>query len=113
LIVCGLDPQVTTSNNTNPKRTIKQELAYYVNKIDKEISFEDFWINNEKEIPCLATLVRNFNIRPITSVPIESLFSVAAYVNRKQRASLSPDVFRYSMILREEDLVKNLLQTNI
>jgi hypothetical protein len=106
---CGLIPPTTDSVGTRTTRTIQEEISYYLNTITLSTIFEEFWIAHETELPQLAALVRSFNIRPASSVPSESLFSVAAYVNRKQRCSLSPDALRYSMILRDADLVSTLL----
>ena len=106
---CGLKSRAHDGTNSNSSRSIKEEIIFYINKVKNPIRFQDFWIENESEIPHLANLVRSFNIRPVTSVASESLFSMAGYVNRKQRCSLSPDMLRYSMLLLDEDVVASLL----
>ncbi|CAF1520262.1 unnamed protein product [Rotaria sordida] len=109
LIECGLDPPPISSTNIRSNRTVKEEIAYYIDKVKNCTIFEEFWRTHQMELPCLSVLVRSFNIRPATSVPSESLFSVAAYVNRKQRSSMSPNALRYSMILRDADILATLL----
>ena len=85
-------------------RTNYEEFSYYLNKINRFTIFEEFWITHEEELPQVAALARSFNIRSAISVASEHLFSVAAYVNRKQHYSLSPDALRYSIILRDADI---------
>jgi len=106
---CGLNLTSVNSTNTSSTRTITEELAYYINKVKIDTTFEEFWQNHHMELPSLSILVRSFNIRPMSSVPSESLFSVASYINRKQRSSMSPEAVRYSVILRDADIVKTLL----
>ncbi|CAF1412013.1 unnamed protein product [Adineta steineri] len=106
---CGLPSHTTNSTRIDTNKSITEELSHYMNKIDSSTTFEDFWVANEKELPCLSVLVRSFNIRPVTSIPSESLFSIAAYVNRKQRCSLSPRTLMYSMLLRDADILQGLL----
>ena len=109
LIGCGLDPPQTSSTGLSSNKTIREELAFYTNALKTRQVFEEFWTTHEKDLPCLSTLVRSFNIRPVTSVASESLFSIASYVHRKQRSSLSPTTLRYSMLLRDAELLASLL----
>ncbi|CAF1442662.1 unnamed protein product [Rotaria sordida] len=109
LIECGLDPPPISSTNIRSNRTVKEEIAYYIDKVKNCTIFEEFWRTHQIELPCLSVLVRSFNIRLATSVPSESLFSVAAYVNRKQRSSMFPNALRCSMILRDADILATLL----
>ena len=98
-------------------RTIKEEIAFYINCLNDlrdagvgEIKFSEFWYKNEKNMPLLATLVRKYCFIPATSVASESAFSVAGYVNRKERSSLSSDNLTYSMLLRDYSKIKCLIQ---
>ncbi|CAF1233944.1 unnamed protein product [Rotaria magnacalcarata] len=72
-------------------------------------SFQEFWSSYEMELPRLAALVRAYNIRPASSVASESLFSIAGYVQRKQRSSLASNTLRYSMVLRDRDILATLV----
>ncbi len=106
---CGVNIQTSHFVQVTSKKTIKEEIAYYINKVDIDVSFEEFWSAHEGELPMLSMVVRSFNIRPISSVASESLFSIAAYVNRKQRCSLSPEALKYSIVLRDADILASLL----
>lgn len=106
---CGLNSSKLNSTNIPANKTIKEELAFYIGKVKSSPIFEEFWTTYESDLPCLSTLVRSFNIRPATSVASESLFSIASYVHRKQRSSLSPDTVRYSMLLRDSELLTSLM----
>jgi hypothetical protein len=48
-----------------------------------------------------ATIVRKYCIIPSSSVPSESAFSVANFIQRKERNSLSSKCIKYSMVLRD------------
>ena len=63
--------------------------------------FETFWNEKQTLLPILSSLVRRFSIIPATSVASESAFSLAGYINRKQRCSLSPTTIRYLMVLKK------------
>ena len=83
--------------------TLKQELAYYLtSRQDNPLDISSYWRNNSSKLPLLASLVRKYCIIQATSVASESRFSIANYVGRKERASLSSRNLRFSMILREE-----------
>lgn len=88
--------------------TIQQEIGSYISSIDGTTDFHMFWKNNQHKLPGLAFLVRRFCIMPVTSVASESAFSVAGYVQRKQRSSLAPSTLRYSMLLRDSDLLSEM-----
>ncbi|CAM4957481.1 unnamed protein product [Rotaria socialis] len=107
---CGLQTLTISSINSHPNRTIHEEIACYIDKVKTFTSFEEFWMANETVLSNLSRFVQSFNIRPTTSVPSESLFSVASYVNRKQRCSLSADTLRYLMTLRDAELVAGLIK---
>lgn len=99
----------TTTAKTVRHRSIKEELAFYLDRVHGSQSFQEFWCKNQTELPRLAALVRAYNIRPASSVASESLFSVAGYVQRKQRSSLASNTLRYSMVLRDRDILATLV----
>ena len=83
--------------------TLKQELAYYLtSRQDNPLDISSYWRNNSSKLPLLVSLVRKYCIIQATSVASESIFRIANYVGRKERASLSSRNLRFSMILREE-----------
>lgn len=96
-------PIVSHSSPNSKKRTytIQQEIGFYISSIDKDTQFENFWKTNELMLPKLASLVRCYCMMPITSVASESAFSIAGYVQRKHRSSISPTTLRYLMLLRD------------
>lgn len=90
----------TTTTSTTKAFTIQQEIGYYISSIDKDTDFEEYWKKNQSYLPILARMVRHYCVMPISSVASESAFSIAGYIQRKQRSSLSPAALRYSMLLR-------------
>ncbi|CAF4269856.1 unnamed protein product [Rotaria magnacalcarata] len=91
----------TSENNTF---TIQQEIGYYTSSIDRETDFESFWKINQQNLPGLTNLARYYCMMPATSVASESAFSVAGYIQRKTRSSLSPTTLRYLMLLRNYEI---------
>jgi hypothetical protein len=61
-----------------------------------------FWNEHKQQLPFLGALARKYLIAPATSVPSESLFSIAAFVGRKERSRLSPDNLSMSIFLRDK-----------
>lgn len=98
------------SSDRTTTATIQQEIASYVSLVNKATEFQQFWRNHYRQLPRLASLVRRYCILPATSVACESAFSIAGFIQRKQRSSLAPSALRYLMLLRESDLIKNLAQ---
>lgn len=90
---------------------IRKELDLYELWVNDKTEFEDFWSKNQNKLPILSSVVRKTNIIPATSVASESAFSIAGYVNRKERSGLSSKNLRYSMLLRDENRI-NLLLNN-
>lgn len=110
LTECGLSmTRVPTASIPNHRsRSMKEELGMYTGAAEGGCSFERFWNDFQFNLPRLSRLVRSFNVRPATSVASESLFSVAGYVQRKQRSSLAPETLRYSLILRDQKILSTL-----
>ena len=91
------------NNNEQRKKTkltIRQELSSFSSSVLKFKKFEDYWLEYGSKHPILSKLVNYFNSISATSVPSESSFSFANYISRKERASLSPEALRYSMVLK-------------
>ena len=110
LTECGIINNVSSSS-TNPsrQRTPREEIAMYVNKVQRDDSFQVFWKTNQNELPGLADLMKSYNMRPATSVASESLFSIANYVQNKHRSSLAPTTLKYSMVLRDREAIAHLV----
>ena len=84
--------------------TLKQEFSVYVSTSKSSRDFQSYWNDKKGALPILSTFTRRYNCIPATSVASESAFSVAGYVDHKQRASLSPKTLRYLMLLKSGTL---------
>jgi hypothetical protein len=94
-------PTRSTTPTTTKSFNVQQEIGYYISSIDKETDFQEYWNKNQYYLPILSRLVRHYCVIPMTSISSESAFSVAGYVQRKHRCSLSATTLRYSMLLRD------------
>ena len=94
--------KLTKANSQSSKKnlSIKDEIKMYNSFLKKDGDFEKFWLNFHSQIPKLANLTKKYNAISTSSVPNESTFSVANYIQRKQRCSLSSNSLKYSMILK-------------
>lgn len=92
--------------------SIEEQLALYRSLASREYtdivehgkihdSFE-FWNRFDNKLPLLAFFARQRLIVPATSVPSESLFSVAAYIGRKERSRLTPENLSISVFLKDK-----------
>ena len=111
---CGLvkaTPSTTTTTTTFRRRSAKEEIAFYVDRVQGNDSFERFWNRYKNELPGMVDLVRSYNMRPATSVASEQVFSTASYIQRKHRASLAPKALKYTIVLRDQKIVSDLYQS--
>ena len=110
---CGL---TRSSSLTTPKShdrlSAKEEILFYLNKVPTGYSFEKFWNRYKSTLPSMFALTQSYNIRPATSVASERLFSSANYVQRKHRSSLAPSTLKYSMVLRDQKILSNLVNAH-
>lgn len=103
--MCGYEESI--SPNKKNELTIKEELAHYIYSINEsENSFSEYWKQKQKIIPLLSSQVRKYCAIPASSVASESSFSIANYIQRKERSSLSSRNSRYSIILKQMSKVK-------
>lgn len=96
-------PSGVSSHMIQPSKelSLKEEICMYLSKCKTTNSLQGFWNENQTTMPLLASFARRYGIIPATSVASESAFSVAGYINRKQRSSLSPSTLRYQMVLKK------------
>ncbi|CAF3036273.1 unnamed protein product, partial [Rotaria sp. Silwood2] len=80
--------------------TLKQELSAYISTSRSYEDYQSYWNEKKTLLPILSSFTRRYNCIPATSVASESAFSVAGYIDRKQRASLLPTTLRYLMLLK-------------
>ena len=78
--------QGTTGQASNKVLTIGQEIERYQDLLRKNPAkeFSEFWEVNSCSLPLLTQLVNEFSILVASSVPSESSFSEAGYVNIQQ-----------------------------
>ncbi|CAF1398331.1 unnamed protein product [Adineta steineri] len=107
---CGMSQDVPSiTMHPLQQRSAMEELSFYVDRLKVNQLFKEFWNTYNEDLPRMAALVRAYNMRPASSVPSEALFSVAEYVHRKHRSSLGSDTLRYSMVLRDSNIVASLV----
>ncbi|CAF1671794.1 unnamed protein product, partial [Didymodactylos carnosus] len=100
---CGLPLKLPSLSRSGQRiLSIRDELARFVSRVESDLGFESFWKANQKDLIRLASLVRRYSAIPATSVPSESSFSIAGYLNRKSRSLLSSKTLKYSMFLRDK-----------
>lgn len=92
-------------------KTIKEEIALYRRKVNNSIAFADFWRSNENVLSKMSSKVREICCIPATSVASEATFSVANYIQRKERSSLSSRQLRCSLLLRDMDTIDSIVVT--
>ena len=117
-LACGFKAEDETLSK-NKAFTLKQELAFYLTSRQENSSYiSTFWRSNSAKLPLyfifeFSSLVRKYCIIQATlqfiQVPSESRFSIAKYVSRKERASLSSRNLRFSMILREKPKFEKII----
>jgi hypothetical protein len=83
------------------------EISLFTNAIKTKQTFKEFWSTHNQSFPRLVILVRRYCIVPATSVASESAFSIAGFIARKQRSSLSSRTLRHLLVLKYR---KNLLK---
>ncbi|CAF1039394.1 unnamed protein product [Adineta steineri] len=82
--------------------TLKQEFANY-EIYKKDVStFTTFSQKCASSLPKLSKMVLQYGTIPSTSVSSESLFSIAGYMARKTRSSLSTKNLKYSIFLKDK-----------
>jgi hypothetical protein len=91
-----------SSSSDTPTRglTVADEFSLFCQAIKGASSFKAFWVANRRNFPRLVELARKYNIVPATSVASESAFSIAGFIARKQRTSLSSTTLRQLLVLK-------------
>ena len=101
--LCGIEDSSPIQANTKIK-TIKQEITRFRQVMKENIkdrdTFEIFWQKNSQEFISLTKIMKKFSIIPATSVPSESSYSIAGFIQRKQRASMSGEMLKCSKVLK-------------
>jgi hypothetical protein len=105
--LCGR--RLSAANPAMRQITLDEEISMYINAVQSADNFQQFWRQHGEQLPRLANLVRRMNMIPATSVSSEALFSVAAFIQRKQRLSLSSRTLRYLLVLKNRRVVEKLV----
>jgi hypothetical protein len=93
---------MSTSMKTSKSLTIEEELVLFTQAIHSfKGDFASFWLQNRERFTRLYRVAQRVNIVAATSVASESVFSIAGFVARKQRTSLSSKSLRHLMVLKE------------
>ena len=71
--------------------------------MDPAIQFSEFWESNSITLPLLTQLVLEFCILAASSVPSESSFSEAGYINNYYRASMHPTTLEHCMVVKHAE----------
>jgi hypothetical protein len=72
------------------------------------VKFQDFWLQYQKNLPRLYQQMKKINIISATSAPSESAFSVAGYIQRRERSRLSSQNLRYSLLTKQADKLNEI-----
>ncbi|CAF4309927.1 unnamed protein product [Rotaria socialis] len=100
-VKCGVVQPLSTLKKSKTV-SLKQEIAKFETLDKDEHSFSTFWKTYERSLPLLSKMARRYGSITASSVPSESSFSIAGYVARKNRSSLSAKNLKYSMFLKDK-----------
>ncbi|CAF4506038.1 unnamed protein product [Rotaria socialis] len=98
---CGFTDDVSAVMLHN-NSVLQQELSTFVAYKKDTLTFTSFWLRYEGSLPILSKMARRYGSIPRTSVPSESIFSIAGHVARKIRSSLTAKNLKYSIFLRDK-----------
>lgn len=106
---CGYVSQI--QNNKGPEKNITDEITQYRSLVDvkaNKFKFKEFWMRYRLDLPLLWSLAKQVSCIPASSIASESSFSVANYINRKERSTLSFKQLKYLMLVRDVDKIQNI-----
>ena len=106
--ICGILSNI--SNVSLKILSTKDELAKYISTKNQYSDIYAYWRDYKHKLPKLSSLVRKYCMIQASSVASESAFSIANYIQRKERSSLSAENLRYSIFLREMLKIEKLYQ---
>ena len=70
---------------------------------DTSKKISEFWEEHSIKLPLLTELVLEYNVLCASSVPSESSFSEAGYINNKYRASMHPTTLEHCMVVKHAE----------
>jgi len=101
--LAGINPH---RSSTRPM-SADVEVSLFTNAVKTKENFKQFWATHCHSFPRLVALVHCYCLVPATSVASESAFSIAGFITRKQRSSLSSRTLRHLLVLKYR---KNLIK---
>ncbi|CAF3438375.1 unnamed protein product, partial [Rotaria sp. Silwood2] len=101
--LCGISSPSVDTPPAKKNWSIDEEIGFYMSSINVEqpMKLSHYWSAQESRLPLMSAIVRRISIIPSSAVPCESTFSIAGYIRRKQRCSLSTSAIRYSLVLKD------------
>ncbi|CAF0799009.1 unnamed protein product [Didymodactylos carnosus] len=103
-----LTGQENSSESKQKPTSIADEIALYSSMAQKKNAIAlkseslSFWSKQGDELLLLKELASKYLTTPGTSVPSESVFSVASFVGRRERARLTAKNLSYLVFLKEK-----------
>ena len=81
---------------------LRKELAIYqaICGNQPDLSVLQFWSDNKKTLPIIASLARKFLCVPVTTGPVESLFSVAGAILSDHKTRMKDDLLNALLLLK-------------
>ncbi|CAF1136143.1 unnamed protein product [Didymodactylos carnosus] len=99
---CGVKATISSGKTKNRHLTIQQQLSKLRLLLKDNHDFMSFWSEYSSSIRDLSKLARKYMAITATSAPSEQAFSIANYVARKNRLSLSSKSIKYTMYLKDK-----------
>lgn len=102
--LCGVQEDMDELNEIDDQAktlSINEEIIKFKATVaNNSRKFGEFWKRYENSLPILSKIIQKYLITPLSSVPSESAFSYANYIQRKKRSSLSANTLKYSILLK-------------
>ena len=98
--MCNYRPNSNEQEAIN-ELNLNQEIALYCSFNSNSLEFAEFWQKNSAKLPILTAFVRRYSLIQAASVPSEAAFSIANFIQRKERSAMSSKMLRISMVMKE------------
>jgi hypothetical protein len=74
------------------------------------LDLKDFWLTFKPIIGRLYEIMERYCLISATSVPSESIFSIAGDIQRKERCKLSSRMLRFLILAKQSQKLKDIIQ---
>lgn len=106
------DDQLIFSGGNRPSSITIQidEIDKYFEEslADRKTKPLEYWKSRYRDFPVLSRLARIYLAIPATSGPSESIFSIGGDIITKKRNRLSPEMFRWIMLLKSWGVISDI-----